>query len=284
VVEKPVPTKGIRHEMNHGSDKVWMAEPLEGILLSNDDDDDDEQHLPYPHSQFISEGNGGEMRKSYHGYPRGYAQLILSPDTFTPYPMQIDTWNRQMNNATFIAGGPLPRSSQIRNGIAGYNPILECPCSDRLVKQWGMTYTTDPNSCHSVQAAQQLQNDTECFMAGTQLIPSHNDVTQNTFHDPSKLAGCTVSMDQNGSLLIEWNSYHNNHNIHRSGYDDNTIIETPPTATSSSSSWFGQAQYEHHPKIVGVANGVVNVTIMMNPNDSTVTITLTGPKDRWFGK
>jgi len=28
---------------------------------------------------FISEGNGGESRKSFHGYPHGYAQLIESP-------------------------------------------------------------------------------------------------------------------------------------------------------------------------------------------------------------
>eukprot|EP00117_Sycon_ciliatum_P013017 scpid100832/ scgid13855/ len=31
-----------------------------------------------PTSQFISEGNGGEYRKSFHGYPKGYAQLIYS--------------------------------------------------------------------------------------------------------------------------------------------------------------------------------------------------------------
>jgi hypothetical protein len=70
---------------SHGSDKVWLVAPLEGALS--------DENLLYPQSQFISEGNGGEMRKSYDGYKKGYAQLIQSPETFNPIPMQIDTWN-----------------------------------------------------------------------------------------------------------------------------------------------------------------------------------------------
>ena len=38
--------------------------------------------------------NGGEYRKSFHGYPPGTAQLINSPHSFVVTPMQIDTWNR----------------------------------------------------------------------------------------------------------------------------------------------------------------------------------------------
>ena len=38
--------------------------------------------------------NGGEYRKSFHGYPPGTAQLIDSPHSFVITPMQIDTWNR----------------------------------------------------------------------------------------------------------------------------------------------------------------------------------------------
>jgi hypothetical protein len=251
--------------MSHGNGKVWFVEPLDGMLLNDD------QQSPYPHSQFISEGNGGEMRKSYHGYPRGYAQLIQSPDTFTPVPMQIDTWNRRMDNATFITG-PLPKSSSIRDGVAGYNPLLECPCSDRLVKAWSMTYTTDPNSCQRSDAAL-LQNATECFVATTQLIPSHHQVTMETLDDPSKPAGCTVSMDQNGSLHIEWNCYHNNNYLY--GHDETAVDASAASVLD---------QEHHEPDIVGVANGVVNVTIVMNPNDSTVAITFSGPNDQWFGK
>ena len=44
--------------------------------------------------QMFSEGNGGESRKSFHGYPAGQAQLIESPTGWHITPMQIDTRNR----------------------------------------------------------------------------------------------------------------------------------------------------------------------------------------------
>jgi hypothetical protein len=250
VVERPVTEE--THHMSHGSDKVWMVEPTEGALS-------DEQ-IKYPHSIFISEGNGGEMRKSYHGYPKGYAQLIQSPDTFTPVPMQIDTWNREMTNATFIEG-PLPRSSQIRNGVAGYNPLLECPCSDRLVKEWGMAYTVDPELCDGGQ----IDNATECFAAAGALIPSKR-VTTETSHNKSLPAGCSASIDESGVLSTWWNSY-----CHGDSKEPVALL-------------LGGSKQEGQTTVVGVAIGVVNVTISMNPTDGTATITLTGPGDKWFGK
>ena len=45
-------------------------------------------------SALLHEGNGGEFRMSYHGFPKGYAQFVDSPTTFVMSPMQIDTWNR----------------------------------------------------------------------------------------------------------------------------------------------------------------------------------------------
>jgi hypothetical protein len=52
-----------------------------------------------PISQMFSEGNGGESRKSFHGYPDGFAQLIESPETWRITPMQIDSkcrgWERE---------------------------------------------------------------------------------------------------------------------------------------------------------------------------------------------
>ena len=37
------------------------------------------KELGIPTGQMFSEGNGGESRKSFHGYPKGHAQLIESP-------------------------------------------------------------------------------------------------------------------------------------------------------------------------------------------------------------
>jgi hypothetical protein len=51
--------------------------------------DDPNPSSDIPTSQFFSEGNGGEMRKSYHGYPKGFAQLIDSPTEFVMTPMQV---------------------------------------------------------------------------------------------------------------------------------------------------------------------------------------------------
>lgn len=45
-------------------------------------------------SALLHEGNGGEFRLSYHGFPKGFAQFVDSPATFVMSPMQIDTWNR----------------------------------------------------------------------------------------------------------------------------------------------------------------------------------------------
>ena len=49
-----------------------------------------------PTSQIFAEGNGGESRKSFHGYPDGVAQLVESPVKFVLNPMQIDTYNRDL--------------------------------------------------------------------------------------------------------------------------------------------------------------------------------------------
>lgn len=86
---------------NHGAPTFWMA-------LPTDEDPKPQSHVPT--SQFFSEGNGGEFRKSFHGYPAGMAQLIDSPTTFHIQPMQIDTKNRYYNGTDFKAG-ILPKSS-----------------------------------------------------------------------------------------------------------------------------------------------------------------------------
>ena len=45
-------------------------------------------------SLFMASGNGGEYRKTYHGYAPGFALVIESPTELQVSPMQIDTWNR----------------------------------------------------------------------------------------------------------------------------------------------------------------------------------------------
>lgn len=44
-----------------------------------------------PSFQRFGGANGGEFRKSFHGYAPPFAQLIRSPKTIQITPMQIDT-------------------------------------------------------------------------------------------------------------------------------------------------------------------------------------------------
>ena len=47
-----------------------------------------------PTSLHLADGNGGEYRKSYHGFPAPVAYVIDSPQSVHVNPMFIDTWNR----------------------------------------------------------------------------------------------------------------------------------------------------------------------------------------------
>lgn len=62
-----------------GTDSRITGHPLLMNAVAIDDPNPDSD---IPTSQFFSEGNGGESRKSYHGYPKGFAQLLDSPTEF----------------------------------------------------------------------------------------------------------------------------------------------------------------------------------------------------------
>eukprot|EP00949_MAST-11_sp_MAST-11-sp1_P001864 g1864.t1 len=94
-----------------------------------------------PSNIVFKENPGGEFRKSYHGYPSGYAQLIYSPNQWIVEPMQIDTHNRHfpLDNASFgYQPWFLPRrdteNATMTNLHSGLSPLIECPCSDRITR------------------------------------------------------------------------------------------------------------------------------------------------------
>jgi hypothetical protein len=83
-------------------------------------------------------GNGGEYRKTYHGFPAPYARLLESPHQFQFTPMQIDTWNRDEMNISepspkFVSG-PQPHNSLAKHKDALYSGLLECPLTTRINK------------------------------------------------------------------------------------------------------------------------------------------------------
>ena len=239
---------------SHGYRAHWKPQ-----LLDKSDQEEGVSSEIYPLTTFFSEGNGGEYRMSYHGYPRGYAQLIDSPDTFHVSPMQIDTWNRDMVDAGFMAG-PLPKSSRIPSR-AGYSGLIECPCSDRLEKEWAMTYgiRSSGRPCNDAAA---VRNVLECFEGGIAVVAGTN-FTENTISDPSKTVGCTVEQHSDGSINVVWNS--------ASAGDIDQRMELS-----------GEGLEEG---VVAFTSAQVNVTVsLMNNNGSNAaTITIVGPADRWFG-
>ena len=117
----------------HGSPRKWVVKETPAAALRDDPS--------IPTSQMFSEGNGGESRKSFHGYPTGFAQLIESPTTWHITPMQIDTRNRDcganpsdIGNCTQFIPGPEPKQAGLSVPAEGtnYSGLLECPCNSRF--------------------------------------------------------------------------------------------------------------------------------------------------------
>ena len=94
----------------------------------------------FPTSLVFKENPGGEYRKSYHGYPSGFAQLLHSPTQWTVEPMQIDTHNRKFNITQLEEQQDqlwfLPETfkNNMTDYESGLNPLIECPCTDRITK------------------------------------------------------------------------------------------------------------------------------------------------------
>jgi hypothetical protein len=121
-----------------------------------------------PVVQWFSEGNGGEFRKSFHGYPHGMAQLIESPQSFQIEPMQIDTKNRFYNGTDFRAG-VLPRISPAPPN-ASYSGLLECPCSTRIPRNISTEYSTSMED----KCTTSIDGEAVCFEAPAK-VGSHTD-------------------------------------------------------------------------------------------------------------
>lgn len=98
-----------------------------------------------PNLQQFSSGNGGEYRKTYHGFAPGYALVVDSPTAMQITPMQIDTWNRDAMNIsgpgpTKFVPGPLPRASLAPKIDPEHSGLLECPMTTRLTKKVDTAY------------------------------------------------------------------------------------------------------------------------------------------------
>ena len=90
------------------------------------------------HATF-SEGNGGESRKSFHGYPDGFAQLIESPKTWSMTPMQIDTRNRDHG----VSAADVTKCTNFTACAGPSSPTNAAWCSQRaLLNAIGRSWVT----------------------------------------------------------------------------------------------------------------------------------------------
>ena len=212
-------------------------------------EDDPPEVAPIPKSQLFSEGNGGEFRKSFHGYPTGYAQLIFSPNAFHIQPMQIDTHNRDHPGPGFVPG-PLPKAAQSPPD-AKYSGILECPCTDRIKKD-----------IHTVYAAQtkgacptSVLNASECF-AAAHTIGTPSNATTQTVSDKAIPSGCSVVRSPEDTVSkIFFNT------------------ESDGASCGGGSLYNGQAS----------ALKQVSMHLDLDSHADKAQITLTGPDGVWFG-
>merc|ERR1712055_1287021 len=176
---------------NHGAPAFFHTFRREDIGDPNADSD-------VPTSQFFSEGNGGEFRKSYHGYPLGMAQFIESPTTFHIQPMQIDTKNRHYNGSDFRAD-LLPKASAAPPN-ASYSGLLECPCTDRIEKTIEVQYSSQNQGTCS----QGVTNETECFMAAYKVMAGKLDFNASV-SSTDLPKDCSVIKYENGSSIAYFN-------------------------------------------------------------------------------
>merc|ERR1712179_473640 len=226
---------------NHGAPTFWMTLPREDI-------DDPRPETEIPTSQFISEGNGGEFRKSYHGYPLGMAQFIESPTTFHIQPMQIDTKNRHYNGSDFRAD-LLPKASAAPPN-ASYSGLLECPCTDRIVKKIEVTYTTETEgTCQTI-----VGKATECFEAA-QKVDSSNIDKNETVNTTTMPSGCSIIQHNNGSVTAYFNEHDSTVKC-GGGHEFQGSFTADPSQTFTS--------------------------LHLDSSINTATITLSGPNGKWF--
>jgi len=235
-------TSAAGHSMAHGAPTYWTARrKLTAPVVK------DSAGHEIPLSTVFSEGNGGEYRGSYHGYPKGYAQLLHSPATFHINPMQIDTKNRESSKGPFKTG-PLPKAAYpgvpegLRENMA-YSGLLECPCTDRIEKRYQLSYgTLDVGHCPTA-----VKSEADCFAAGQTMLAA-DKIVNKTIADASMPNGCSINV--NGSLAeVSWN----------------TAGKAACKATSHK---------------LGTAQSLVSFRLDL---EQEATMTITGPVDVWFG-
>jgi len=234
------------HGMNNHGAPAWFQ------TVKREDVGDIAADSGIPTSQFYSEGNGGEFRKSYHGYPQGYAQLIESPTNFHIQPMQIDTKNRHYNGSDFRPDILPAASAAPENAV--YSGLLECPCTDRIVKKIEHTFSTQTNG----QCKTRVNNETMCYTAVESL--ANGKVTVNmTISDNTMVPGCSVIHFSNNTIAAVFNN----------------ITDVPNDEVDCGGGNIFEGSLNVDPSLT-------TVKVQLDSSKNQATITMSGPNGKYF--
>jgi hypothetical protein len=142
-------------------------------------------------------GNGAESRKTFHFFPPGYGALVGSPTTTEIRPMFIDTKNRAefgkpLDPSVPTRHGPVPENSNIPPSEM-YSGMMECPCTDRYLKQFSTASTQQSGTCFELIGRSKQKKSTvmtsaaQCFEGATSLgtprIVSWLTMKRDAIHD-----------------------------------------------------------------------------------------------------
>ena len=230
------------------------------------------EHAPAPDgvptSAMFSDGNGGEYRKSYHAYAPPYVQLVHSPVALAGSPMQIDTWNREamsITGAPHFVAGPLPAHSLAPAG-AEYSGLLECPLTTRISKvadagseSFNTTNAAAIFTCGNTSTPQRcaasVATAAACFAAAAAL-PRLANVTMATatVSDDTAPPGCSVALTS-GRAVATYNSN-----------------DKSPACCGAAGG-----------KLTGAAAPLAGLSVQLEIDGTTATITVAGPDGKWFG-
>jgi hypothetical protein len=254
-------------------------------------DKEDQSGKVHPNIQnkwFISEGNGGESRKSFHGYPAGFAQLIESPQSWHITPMQIDTRNRahgvkpeDVHRCTNFSGSENgvpcasyePRQARYGREWGGvdqppkepghYSGILECPCNSRFggdPEFYPTAQTKKLTSSFTAIVSGNCEQGTEfkkaqrCYDAVAQLGFNVSTITNVSKAVAASPAGCLLVRNADGSAEALFNTA------------GTGACQTSAAVSGESTS----------------GTSKVTLGVSLDSQSKMATITLSGPATGWF--
>ena len=218
----------------------------------------------FPTSLVFKENPGGEFRKSYHGYPSGYAQLIHSPSQWLVEPMQIDTHNRNYEVTDQVGHKPWFMPTRVQNNMTnlhnGLSPLIECPCTDRIER----TVVNSSSILIEGTCSRQILSEKDCVSAITETGAKVK--SSSTINDLTIASGCIMRPAES--------SRHHSNAGQALEYD---AIFNAAKSTQSC------GKNNEKVSLQGSNELGTGITISISHDTSEASITVSGPASVWFG-